>query len=135
MRKFRYKEPESLILYVHGNDHTPLTDQLKELPNEGKFPIPIFRQGAQYLIEIFDWITKNPVRVGGGCGGLIALINRYSDANLSYRNGDRVAEVNKISVKSAIEFAKELCEADVRDIHVGLGQDRKLLSNAESNKD
>ncbi|MFR9700877.1 hypothetical protein ACL00O_00085 [Aeromonas sanarellii] len=135
MKKVRYKEPESLILYVRGNDHTPLTNLLKDLPIEANPPIPFFSQGAQYFIEIFDWISKNPVQVGEICGVLIALINRYSSASLSYRVGDRTVELNNISAKSAISLAKELREADVRDIYVDLRQGRQSLSNAESEKD
>ncbi|MBL0571910.1 hypothetical protein JD522_00450 [Aeromonas hydrophila] len=135
MNDFRYKEPESLILYLRGNDHTPLTKMLKELPIEVNPPVPIFSQGAQYLVEIFNWVSKNPVQVGEICGVLVALINRYSNATLTYRNGDRVVEVNKISAKSAIALAKELREADVRDIYVDLGQRCQVPPNAESDKD
>lgn len=135
MNDFRYKEPESLILYVRGKDHTPLTNLLKGLPIEANPPIPIFSQGAQYFVEIFDWISKNPVQVGEICGVLVALINRYSNASLTYQNGDKVVEVNKISAKSAIALAKELREADVRDICVDLGLERQLSPNAESDKD
>ncbi len=39
--KFRYKEPESLILYVCGNDHTPLTNLLKELAVEANQPVQL----------------------------------------------------------------------------------------------
>ncbi|MFQ2291201.1 hypothetical protein ACK323_06725 [Aeromonas enteropelogenes] len=120
MNKFRYKEPESLILYVYGNDHTPLTNILKEVQIEANAPVSLFSNGPQFLIEIFDWISKNPVQVGEICGVLVAFINRHPKASLTYSIDGKTVKVNNISARSAVEFAKELRQADIRTIYINM---------------
>ncbi|EQB2599470.1 hypothetical protein [Aeromonas salmonicida] len=120
MSQLRFYEPGSLYLNIHGNDHTPITDLLKEHRIQNNGPVMAFSGGAQFFVEILDWAAQNPVQVGEICGVLIALINRFHGSSIKYTVDGKSVEVNNISSKSAVELAKDLNKGPVSSITVDL---------------
>lgn len=118
---------------MQGSDHTPLTELLEQWQVDASQPVPLFGTGPQFLIEVFDWVSQNPVQFTAICSVLVALIQRHPQASVSYTTLDgNKTELTNIRAKDAISLEKELREASTRSIYVELEQGRQSLPDAET---
>lgn len=131
--KFRCNDFNSLFLYVKGKDHTSLTVLLEQRAIDMGQPVPLFSTGAQFLIEVFDWVSQNPVQVTAICTVLVELIRRHPQASLSYTAPDgSKTELTNIRTKDAISLEKELRDARTRSIQIDLSE---VKPNDEKTRD
>ncbi|MDX7693592.1 hypothetical protein SJU67_17845 [Aeromonas caviae] len=120
MSKIRYREAGSLYLNIQGHDATPLTALLEEHGVENGGAIATYSGGAQYFIEVFDWIAQHPEQVKAICAVLVALVSRVNRCSVKAIVEGKQIEINNLSEKSATALGKELSKGPVQQITVDL---------------